>query len=357
MSKDASRTLMVGNLAATILVIAIHYDSKKAIDVSMGYDWNYILQEVLINGVARSAVPFFAMLSGYFLINKIGDFDGYYRTLRNKARTLFVPYIVASTLIFVSITILKTAFKTGITAIEQLDLYKIAFNLIAHPASPQFWFLRDLMVLTVISPLLFNVRILISYVIGLPIALLWVLDVQPFPIVAGWYLINIETLFFFWLGGILFRYDGIVDRLIDCKNTTKIIFLISWGALIALRVYKDPSLDVWYVKNYTTESIILYKASIIFGVICIIQVSALMKNNRFLIYLSGLTFFVFLFHKVPLSYFTIFTGENAYSFFIDFPVATVFVFLLAHIASSRFNYAYTLITGGRSPNKALKRTE
>ena len=71
--KEVSSTLMTSNLIATFFVIALHYNSKKAIDISEGYNWNYVLQEFLTNGVARVAVPFFAMISGFFLFGKIRD--------------------------------------------------------------------------------------------------------------------------------------------------------------------------------------------------------------------------------------------------------------------------------------------
>ncbi len=125
-----------------------------------------------------------------------------------------------------------------------------------------------------------------------------------------------------------------------------------------MRIYFDPDLDVWYVTNYTVESIFLYKIAILFGVVSILQVSAAMKNSQFLIYASGLTFFVYLFHLTPLSYFKYFTKkiiENPYSFYLNFPLALFLVFVFAHITSKKFDKLYSLISGGRSPSKALQR--
>jgi surface polysaccharide O-acyltransferase-like enzyme len=67
-SKDVSSSLMIANLMAMLLVVTIHYNSKGSIDTSFGYDLNYIIQESLTNGFARSAVPIFARPCKYFCV-------------------------------------------------------------------------------------------------------------------------------------------------------------------------------------------------------------------------------------------------------------------------------------------------
>ncbi len=194
---------MIAQLIATILIVAIHYGTKGSIDTSLGYNLNYIIQETLLNGFARSAVPVFALLSGYFLIKRVATFDKYRLTLINKFYTLLVPYLTVSTIIFLSSVSLNTIFNQDKS--QQLNLYSIVFHVLAHPQSAQFWFLRDLIILVIVSPLIFNANKLTFYGIGILLIFFWIMDIQPFPIVAGWYLLNIETLFFFWLGGMLFR--------------------------------------------------------------------------------------------------------------------------------------------------------
>ena len=189
---------MTSNLIATFFVIALHYNSKKAIDISEGYNWNYVLQEFLTNGVARVAVPFFAMISGFFLFGKIRDVQSYINALKNKSRTLFVPYIVSSTLILLSMIVLNYVFSPKNRG--QISFFIIARCVFAQPLSVQFWFLRDLIFLTVISPFILNNNRLYSYSFGSLLLLLWVQNIQPLPIIAGWYLINIDTLFFLLAG-------------------------------------------------------------------------------------------------------------------------------------------------------------
>ena len=66
--KKISSGLMVANLIATILIIAIHYTSKgHLIQLTEIGGWNYLFQEFITNGIARIAVPFFALFFGYFM--------------------------------------------------------------------------------------------------------------------------------------------------------------------------------------------------------------------------------------------------------------------------------------------------
>ena len=101
-SKEVSSSFMIAQLISTILIVAIHYGTKGSIDTSLGYNLNYIIQEIFLNGFARSAVPIFALLSGYFLIKRVATFNKYRLILINKIHTLLVPYLIASTIIVTS---------------------------------------------------------------------------------------------------------------------------------------------------------------------------------------------------------------------------------------------------------------
>ncbi len=355
--KEVSSTLMVANLIAIVLVIAAHYSSKGSIDTSKGYTWNYLFQDFMWNGVAQSTVPFFAMVAGFFLTGKVNNFQNYFKALKIKSRTLLLPYILASTLIFLP-TVLKYILLQK--NIVQFSFHSILMCVVLHPISVQFWFIRDLIIIVVISPLILNGGKLYFGAIGVMLSFLWICDIQPFPIFAGWYLINMGVLFFFWLGGLLSRFSNILDSLVKSNVMVKITLLIIWLLIIFIRVYIDPEFDFWYVRNYTIGSLLLYKTALFMGVVSLIQISSLIKNNKTIISLSGFTFFVYLYHLVPLLNFTILTArfiDDRSSFYINFPIATIIVFSIAWFISRYFSNLYSLLTGGRTPNKTIKRIE
>jgi fucose 4-O-acetylase-like acetyltransferase len=95
--RKISGTLMSANLIATILVIAIHYGTKGTEPGTL----NYIFQEFLTNGVARIAVPFFALMSGYFMAATLHK-KSYIDVLLNKANSLLIPFLVASVVVLLN---------------------------------------------------------------------------------------------------------------------------------------------------------------------------------------------------------------------------------------------------------------
>lgn len=347
---------MIGNLISTILIVAIHYGSTNQIPADKIGGWNYTFQEFTLNGVTRIAVPFFALISGFFLSAETGGITQYINMLSKKAKTLLLPYLLASLVIFMSVTVLKWATHHGF---YHVNFDSFINNVLFHPLSGQLWFLRDLIILTVISPILLKHEKIYCKISTLTIGLLWLFDYQPFPVMAGWYLINIETLFFFSLGGWLYQNNPHLESIIRTKLCYKILVFFLWFILIALRVKIDPCLDVWYVKKYTFLSLTLYKASILLGIFSLIQCSHLLHKNTSLIYLSSFNFFAYLFHNVPLSYFKLLTNnfiKKEYSFYLNFPLALILVFTAAYLVLKISPQCFGVITGGRLPDKVLKRT-
>lgn len=345
------RALTVANLFAILLVIGIHYRSAKTSDGSSS-NWDFLFQEFLLNGVARAAVPLFALLSGFFLAGNVGSIGGYRQVLAKKLRTLFVPYLLASALILVGVAV--TSMLRGQVDNRYGSLYAVLRTLIARPASIQFWFLRDLVILTVLSPLLLNWRAPLLTIAGcLMVGTLWLFNIQPLPVVAEWYLINIETALFFMLGGVLYRHRTRLAALAEPSASSRLLILGSWLALIAIRISIDPTLDVWYVEKYSLASLLLYKMAICLGVVSLIQLSYPAGDYVSLVYLSGHAFFVFLFHYEPLS--ALVTAVSP-SFYLAFPLATVLAFMLAELMSRLVAPGYLLLCGGRSPSKSMTRS-
>jgi len=349
--KELSSSLMIANLLATILVIAGHYNSMRYIDSSEIRGWNYTVQEFVLNGLARMVIPFFAMSSGFFLAGKIRGQKKYLDILLNKAKTLLLPYVIVSFAIYAFARIMQWR-PYPVTPVNFI------VDVVLHPISIQFWFLRDLIILTVISPLLLSTQKVLNAVLVLVLGALWFAHYQPFPIVAGWYLINIETLFFFCLGGLLFEKRSLLESVMKIKLPYKLLIFIAWFALIGLRIYIDPTLDVWYAKKYTYLSLMIHKTAILVGILSLIQFSNLFSSSRFLIYLSGFAFFVYLFHLVPLYDFLQKNNtllEPQYSCYLNFPLALILVFTIGYVISKILPGFFEFITGGRNPNKMLKR--
>ncbi|WP_395341659.1 acyltransferase family protein [Ningiella sp. W23] len=349
---------MAINLLATIMVVAIHYNSKAFIDVSSGYGINYLLQEFFVNGISRIAVPIFALVSGFIIWEKLSTKNTYFSLLKTRIKSQLLPYLIASFFIFVSYSLITYVFKPQ--EFIPIDFNVILYRSVVSPLSPQLWFLRDLMFLVLLSPILLYREFFIHSALVCAFGALWLLNAQVFPIVGDYYLMNIETVFFFSLGGLLARKSLIVMWLLNLQKNAKLAVLTAWSSLILIRIYIDPTIDLWYVENYTLSSLLLYKLSIIIGLVAIFSLCKPLAFNRTVVYCSGLTFFVFMYHLVPLSYFRILTEKlftKELSFFLNFPIALVCSFYAAHVTAKYFPKVFAVLSGGRNPDKALMRAD
>jgi len=347
---------MVVNFVSTILIISIHYQSNRIIPEIDYFNWNYLIQEFIVNGIARVSVPSFSFISGYYLFLSLGRSETYFKMIKKRSKTILIPYLACSMIIFLLSALIDWVFNTEI--IHEINLISIIRNIIIKPISIQFWFLRDLIILLIISPLILIKNKKVSFVAGMIFAVLWLFEIQPFPKVSGWYLINIEVLFFFWIGGYISQYKYLLINLFNLKKIYKVLIILLWVLLIFIRIYIEPGFYIWYNENTEIPIVLIYKFAILTGVISLFIICSQFKKAMFIIYLSGYTFFAYVFHFQPLFLFTGITPqfiELQYNFYINFPIAVAIVFSLAYLISKFFPKLYSLITGGRTPQKALNR--
>ena len=150
------------------------------------------------------AVPLFLLFSGY-LFFKEGRFDGalYRHKLKSRFRTLFIPYIIWSTLCFIIAVVQGQVTPTLLHYAEGLwdtalwnDGTTFSRTLPGYPVNMPLWFIRDLMILVLISPLIW---FLIQKTRGWGILLMaawW------FPAHDKFFGFGADSLFFFSLGAL-----------------------------------------------------------------------------------------------------------------------------------------------------------
>ena len=150
------------------------------------------------------AVPLFLLFSGY-LFFKEGRFDGalYRHKLKSRFRTLFIPYIIWSTLCFIIAVVQGQVTPTIPHYVQGLwdtalwnEGTSFSRTLPGYPVNMPLWFIRDLMIMVLISPLIW---FLIQKTRGWGILLLaawW------FPAHYKFFGFGADSLFFFSLGAL-----------------------------------------------------------------------------------------------------------------------------------------------------------
>ncbi|CAN5785643.1 hypothetical protein BH09PSE5_BH09PSE5_41260 [soil metagenome] len=348
LSAPLSNALTTANVIGTLLVVAIHYTSRER--AGDNPSWNYLFQEFLCNGLSRVAVPFFAFASGLFLALQYAKSMPYTEAVGRRIPTILVPYLLAA-LFFMAFLHGSVALAGLSTPADPATLFN---QLFIRPFSFQFWFLRDLILLIVLSPLLIHRNASISWVGACVLVVAWAIDFQPFPQVQGWYFLNIETLCFFWLGGAFAHRIKVLEKLVRSSDATMWTALSIWIALSAARVAVDPYFNNWYARDYSSASLLIYKFSILSGLVALLLLAAKAAEatTARLLALQTLTFFVFLFHEYPLRYVMLrLMGRfvpSEWTFYIAFPLALLILIALGKSMQRHLPRLYNLLTGGRS---------
>ncbi|GAA5508683.1 acyltransferase [Novipirellula caenicola] len=358
LSAETKQTYQVVALLATVFVVAIHYQSAAPISASLeAASTNQLVQEFLIGGVARFAVPMFAFAAGFFYFRSDdGSLGCYLRKIRQRCRSVLLPYLVFGG--FATAIWLVSRLADGKSIGEMSTLNLLATWLLRPPAE-QLWFLRDLMVLIIAAPVIRQIVRLPSSAGLWGVGLLWLSHYQPFPLVHGWYLLHTETLFFFCVGCEANQHSEALDRLGRLSTPTVLGFVIVWIDLIIARIMLRPDFDCWYTTDYSVESLLLHKASILCGCFSIWMVAWKLRHPA-LVRLSGAAFFVYLIHEFPLrAVLERIIGtmlDKGVWFWVLAPGVTAGCFAAAMLMNRFTPRVIALVTGGRTPDSAIKLT-
>jgi len=358
---SAKQTFQIVSLLATILVVGIHYktdipDSPDIGDATI----NELAQEFVFGGLARVAVPLFAFAAGLFYFR---SYDGTWACYRSKlcrrGRTVLLPYFIVASLSTASWLVLQRLQHDPV----QWPATVFLQTWLLHPPAEQLWFLRDLMILVASAPL-------IAWVLSRPLGqaawlstwlAAWMIDWQPFPQIASWRLLQVETLLFFSFGAIAARHPEWINRLCDsdrdANRRSLFVMLATWIGLVALRVWLRPDLDLWYVRQYGWADLWLHQFGILVGCVAAVMAASRCRHER-LIALSGASFFIFLVHEFPLRAALRHAAGSVTdprpTCWILVPLALACCFALAWAVRRISPAAFALLTGGRDPEAAKR---
>lgn len=308
-------------------------------------------------GIARGAVPLFFMFSAYLQVKKN---DSYTVLLKKRAKTLLVPFILWNAIYVFYFGALK------------LLIAKISPQLIGHPENNmftwtvlewvhkilgykpdgngglelpslaiQFWFIRDLMILVLISPLL---KFLMK---KYPLALLFFVTAVYLIPIQIYFVVN-QALFFYVLGLYWGYYNIQLFETID-KITWKVIFLLYLLFFFYTYTIGHGDLSTEHYFMVICSCVILLKFSA-----WLIQ-----KEKLYFIcsYLSGFSFFLFAIHCPVLNsnitklWIHFFPMKNTFLSLLQYFIPTILVIVIStgvgFILKKIFPFLFRLLNGGR----------
>ena len=218
-SELQSRTISFLRLPLIAFVILVHCDFVSVIPElsnSIQYPGYSCMSEIIHLLFSQCAVLLFFFFSGYLFFLKVSEYtrQSYFKKLSNRTKTLLIPYLFWNLVVilgYVLIQWLAPAFVPGENVAEYsakdwlVSLWDASAvrSYSSLPLNQPLWFIRDLMVVVICSPLVY---IFIKYLRAYGVLLLgvfWLLNIFDLP--SGF---SIESFFFFSAGA----YFGIFKK-------------------------------------------------------------------------------------------------------------------------------------------------
>lgn len=251
---------------------------------------NFLISEI----IAKVAVPLFFFISGFLFFKGVFNAGSYKRKLKKRCSSLLIPYIFWN-LAVVALFYLFQTFMPGMTSgrtklIIDYNLYdwiRVFWDsYFGMPMCFQFWFIRDLMIIMLFSPLIYFAIKYSKGIFVIFVGLLWFFDIWLD--LTGF---SIAALFFFSAGAYF--------------NIMKQSFLLKFKPFMkyALTLYPILCLICLILKESVFFQYIL-NLSIIAGMVSAITLTGHYISagkwhvNRFL---SESSFFIYAYHAVVLT--------------------------------------------------------
>lgn len=162
MNSVLSKKVKLLSFVAMIMVLFIHsFNYTLFLDANYHNNFSFLFIETYISfHICRVAVPSFFIVSAYLLMyNYQFTIHSYIDKLKSRFKSLFIPYVLWITiwtffLIVISSIPLLNKFINNPLELDKSIFYNLT-NIFNNPVCYQFWFIRDLMFLVVLSPLLY----------------------------------------------------------------------------------------------------------------------------------------------------------------------------------------------------------
>lgn len=333
-----------------IMIVNIHCYNLRP---SFTKGFNTFVQDLFSQGLSRVAVPLFFLISGYlFFFNiKEGLFKEFWLKIKSRCKTLVIPYLfwtISSCLLYFFLqSIPRIGLYFGKEIVANYSLQDWLHRIFISPIAYQFWFIRDLFIFVLFTPLLYRLIKYFHYYFLLILIITWFLNFS-------FYLLSIQPLFFFSFGAFLSIKKIEINNF--KLNKYDLMFLFLWLSFVFLHriiIFNNILISDFFIKS-------IYKIGILFGILSVWLIyDRIIKNEDIskieIFPLFTFSFFIFAFHQpfgtlLEYSFYFIF-GKTQLSSFILYLICP-FIIIVVSIVCGQFMKKkipsfYFLITGGR----------
>lgn len=316
--QSQSATIDLLRFPLAIMVIFIHMSPSVVSPLVADFNllsWQGIynvLGVVLSHVLTGIAVPTFFMISGFlFFVNfRQWSWDGYKNKIRSRVKTLLIPYIMWNAMALISVllcvtggVLLKGKPSYGIVYFLRENAWHAFYDIhewdttrvnwlgiglrMTGPCDLPLWFLRDLIIVTLLSPVVYYSVKRLGRVIVLLLFLAYISRIWP--LVQG---ISVTAVFYFTTGA-YFAVNGL--NIIEFASKYRRLLLPMYALMLVLTTMYDGMNTLVGQK--------LYPICICLGVFTAFHVASqavIRYNMRASRLLVSSCFFIYAFHGLSI---------------------------------------------------------
>jgi len=298
--KILSDKMKILSFISMIMILYLHsYNIDNVLNFidkgSMFYSINIFIQNFISQGITRIAVPMFFLISGFLFFNNFALSD-YRKIIFKKVKTLLIPYIFWSSLVVFIYFIIQLLPQFHHFFVNELirtySFSELIMTTYVDPKNYPLWFMRDLMIMILISPLILYLlkkkkKIFLSITF-----LTWLIIDEK----------NSDTLLFFSLGAYFALFN---KNILSIQSNKTLIFIICISYTLLL--FLKTTLISFSNNHNELILLMLHKFNILLGIILIWYTSnniVIFFKMKKLWYLTEYTFLFYVFHEPLLSILT-----------------------------------------------------
>ena len=250
LSKEAlSQTINFARISLIVGLVFLHYESFpnarispfRGLDPEHNQVATYLQSFVLF--FFFSVVPLLSMISGWLFFSFRDDAGNALRgRIRRRFVSLYLPLVFWNALFLAVLLLLSRAdpahkllaeLNIDFASAGPLDYVNAVFGVTDHPVGFQFWFVRDLFVTVLVSPLLWLLLTRAPLLGALFLGVAWI---------AGhdlWIFFRTDVVFFFYLGG----WIRLRRMPVEIGARAALLFMAAYVAMCAVRTLAPYVVD------------------------------------------------------------------------------------------------------------------
>lgn len=269
------------DLIRIILTIGIVLRHAALVDMSVGTPvFNGIMKWVLL--LTEACVPLFFVISGYLFFRNVPEdppSGWFWNKIRSRFLSLFIPFIIANCIAFGAYYLAIKQFPSMIDGFLGDKWKNPLFVFWKGPINLSLWFIRELIVVIILSPVIFLIVKHFRWWGVIILGLVWIFKIGPAPI------------FFFSAGACLSTWKIepvekwlMTESRITIKTRAWTYFVYLYHYLLVVSIKK--ALVAWLAPYNTLQLTGIYLLSF-FTTLVILTVSYYLMK-RFLPKLTGI---------------------------------------------------------------------